>query len=41
MDCEKTVLSIIEDAGQSKSYEELRALLGKFMFKGTDVEKKV
>ena len=44
MDLSKTVMRTIEDAsatGAERSYNELRALLGQFLFKGDDVEKKL
>ena len=44
MDLSKTVIRTIEDAsalGAERSYNELRALLGQFLFKGDDVEKKL
>ncbi|KAH8073572.1 ATPase [Aureococcus anophagefferens] len=44
LDLSKTVIQTIEDAsalGAEKSYNELRALLGQFLFKGDDVHKKL
>ncbi len=42
LDLDKTVLQTLRDAASSEfRYEELRALLGKFLFKGDSVEKKV
>ena len=44
MDLTKTVMRTIEDAsaeGAERSYNELRALLGQFLFKGDDVQKKL
>ena len=44
MDLSKTVMRTIEDAsaeGAERSYNELRALLGQFLFKGDDVQKKL
>ncbi|KAJ8598188.1 hypothetical protein CTAYLR_007391 [Chrysophaeum taylorii] len=45
LDLSKTVMKTIEDASiegnQEYSYNELRALLGQFLFKGDDVEKKL
>merc|ERR1712176_690839 len=38
---DKTVLETIQGASSLQSYNELRALLGQFMFKGDSVEKKV
>ncbi len=32
---------MIEKASTTESYEQLRALLGQFLFKGKDVEKKI
>lgn len=40
MDLNDTVLSVIESTAVGESYETLRKLLAKFMFKGTSVEKK-
>merc|ERR1712157_582048 len=40
-DLDKTVIEIIQGASEGQSYNELRALLGQFLFKGDDVEKKV
>lgn len=42
LDLDITVLNTLKDAAPtSMAYEEVRALLGKFLFKGDDVEKKV
>lgn len=41
LDLDKTVLETIQGASNGQSYNELRALLGQFLFKGDDVEKKV
>mmetsp|Transcript_25530 Transcript_25530/g.41910 ORF Transcript_25530/g.41910 Transcript_25530/m.41910 type:complete len:340 (-) Transcript_25530:309-1328(-) len=41
LDLDKTVLETIQGASEGQSYNELRALLGQFLFKGDDVEKKV
>ncbi|KAG7352934.1 ABC transporter related protein [Nitzschia inconspicua] len=41
LDLSKTVLETIQGASNGQSYNELRALLGQFLFKGDDVEKKV
>ncbi|CAJ1948138.1 unnamed protein product [Cylindrotheca closterium] len=41
LDLDKTVLETIQGASDGQSYNELRALLGQFLFKGDDVEKKV
>ena len=41
LDLSKTVLDVIQGASNGQSYNELRALLGQFLFKGDDVEKKV
>lgn len=41
LDLDKTVIQIIQGASTGQSYNELRALLGQFLFKGDDVEKKV
>lgn len=41
LDLEKTVLETIQAASSGQSYNELRALLGQFLFKGDSVEKKV
>ena len=41
LDLEKTVVDTIQGASNGQSYNELRALLGQFLFKGDDVEKKV
>lgn len=41
LDLDKTVLETIQGASSGQSYNELRALLGQFLFKGDDVEKKV
>lgn len=41
LDLKKTVIEIIQGASEGQSYNELRALLGQFLFKGDDVEKKV
>jgi ATPase subunit of ABC transporter with duplicated ATPase domains len=41
LDLDKTVVETIQGASNTQSYNELRALLGQFLFKGDDVEKKV
>merc|ERR1712176_49234 len=41
LDLDKTVLDTVKDASTDQSYNELRALLGQFLFKGDAVEKKV
>jgi len=41
LDLDKTVIETIQGASIDQSYNELRALLGQFLFKGDDVEKKV
>jgi len=41
LDLDKTVIDVIQGASEGQSYNELRALLGQFLFKGDDVEKKV
>ena len=41
LDLDKTVIETIQAASTGQSYNELRALLGQFLFKGDDVEKKV
>ena len=41
MDMDDTVTGVMEKASRTESYEQLRALLGQFLFKGDDVEKKV
>jgi len=41
LDLEKTVTDTVKDASTTQSHNELRALLGQFLFKGDDVEKKV
>lgn len=41
LDMEKTVIDTLKDASNNQSYNELRALLGQFLFKGDAVEKKV
>lgn len=41
LDLEKTVMETIQGASTEQSYNELRALLGQFLFKGDAVEKKV
>lgn len=40
LDLDKTVLETIQGASTEQSYNELRALLGQFLFKGDDVDKK-
>jgi ATP-binding cassette subfamily F protein 3 len=40
LDLDKTVLEIIQGSSSGQSYNELRALLGQFLFKGDDVDKK-
>jgi ATP-binding cassette, subfamily F, member 3 len=41
LDLDKTVLETIQGCSNGQSYNELRALLGQFLFKGDDVEKRV
>ena len=41
LDLSKTVLDTVQGASINQSYNELRALLGQFLFKGDAVEKKV
>lgn len=41
LDLSKTVIETIQAASSNQSYNELRALLGQFLFKGDAVEKKV
>ena len=41
LDLDKTVLETIQSASRGQSYNELRALLGQFLFKGDSVDKKV
>lgn len=41
LDLDKSVLETIQAASSGQSYNELRALLGQFLFKGDSVEKKV
>jgi ATP-binding cassette, subfamily F, member 3 len=41
LDLHKTVLETIQAASRGQSYNELRALLGQFLFKGDAVDKKV
>lgn len=41
LDLDKTVIETIQGASIAQSYNELRALLGQFLFKGDAVEKKV
>jgi len=41
LDLEKTVIETIQGASNGQSYNELRAMLGQFLFKGDAVEKKV
>merc|ERR1712176_58654 len=41
LDLDKTVIEVIQGASDGQSYNELRALLGQFLFKGDAVEKKV
>jgi ATPase subunit of ABC transporter with duplicated ATPase domains len=41
LDLDKTVIETIQGSSNGQSYNELRALLGQFLFKGDDVEKKV
>jgi ATPase subunit of ABC transporter with duplicated ATPase domains len=41
LDLDKTVLETIQGASSTQSYNELRALLGQFLFKGDSVDKKV
>ncbi|KAL3808196.1 hypothetical protein ACHAXA_007924 [Cyclostephanos tholiformis] len=41
LDLDKTVLETVQAASNGQSYNELRALLGQFLFKGDAVEKKV
>ncbi len=37
LDLDKTVLQVVVDASSEHSYNELRKLLGQFLFKGDDV----
>ena len=41
LDLTKTVIETVQGASVDQSYNELRALLGQFLFKGDAVEKKV
>mmetsp|Transcript_36961 Transcript_36961/g.68479 ORF Transcript_36961/g.68479 Transcript_36961/m.68479 type:complete len:889 (+) Transcript_36961:95-2761(+) len=41
LDLDKTVVDTVQGASHGQSYNELRALLGQFLFKGDAVEKKV
>ena len=41
LDLDKTVMETVQGASVAQSYNELRALLGQFIFKGDAVEKKV
>mmetsp|Transcript_32775 Transcript_32775/g.67092 ORF Transcript_32775/g.67092 Transcript_32775/m.67092 type:complete len:934 (-) Transcript_32775:115-2916(-) len=41
LDLDKTVVDTVQGASNGQSYNELRALLGQFLFKGDAVEKKV
>jgi len=41
LDLDLTVIKTVESASNNQSYNELRALLGQFLFKGDAVEKKV
>jgi ATPase subunit of ABC transporter with duplicated ATPase domains len=41
LDLDKTVIETIQAVSNGQSYNELRALLGQFLFKGDNVEKKV
>ena len=41
LDLDLTVIDTVQGASQMQSYNELRALLGQFLFKGDSVEKKV
>jgi len=41
LDLDKTVIETIQAASHGQSYNELRALLRQFLFKGDAVEKKV
>ncbi len=41
LDLSKTVIETVQAASNNQSYNELRALLGQFLFKGDAVEKKV
>ena len=41
LDLDKTVIETIQGASNGQSYNELRAFLGQFLFKGDAVEKKV
>ena len=41
LDLTKTVIETVQGNSNGQSYNELRALLGQFLFKGDDVEKKV
>lgn len=41
LDLTKNVIETVQAASVNQSYNELRALLGQFLFKGDSVEKKV
>jgi len=41
LDLDKTVVDTVQAASNMQSYNELRALLGQFLFKGDAVEKKI
>lgn len=41
LDLTKTVIETVQSKSIDQSYNELRALLGQFLFKGDSVEKKV
>lgn len=41
LDLDKTVIDTVQAASSTQSYNELRALLGQFLFKGDAVDKKV
>jgi ATP-binding cassette subfamily F protein 3 len=41
LDLTKSVIETVQAASVNQSYNELRALLGQFLFKGDSVEKKV
>ncbi len=41
LDLDDTVIDVISKASTTESYEQLRALLGQFLFKGDDVQKKI
>jgi ATP-binding cassette subfamily F protein 3 len=41
LDLTKNVIETVQSRSNGQSYNELRALLGQFLFKGDDVEKKV